>query len=392
MEKLAINGGNPVRKDKIPISRPDFGEEEIKAASDVIKSGLVEGNGPKTEEFEISLAKYLNAKHAIFVNSCTSALHLALLATNSKNGELISPTYTFNSSAIVGTFVNLKLNLADCEDDTGNISIDSIKDNLSDKTKVIIPVHFAGQPCDMDEINEIGRNKGIFVVEDAAHAIGSSYKGKKAGNLADIGCLSFHGTKNLICGEGGALITNDDKIAEKARIFEEKGTTKYFFKKEKDKLGRTQSVVSEGLSYVQSDILAAIALEQLKKIDIMNAKRDRIAQLYNNELKDLLNIKIPYLKKDRTTNWHLYMVKVPVKDRNFIIKALNAEGISSNIHYLPLHLHEYYKQLGYREGQFPNAENYFSYAIRLPIYSGLKLEDAKDVVEAFKKVINSLEH
>ena len=144
------------------------------------------------------------------------------------------------------------------------------------------------------------------------------------------------------------------------------------------------------MSYVQSDILAAIALEQLKKIDIMNAKRDRIAQFYNNELKELLNIKIPYLKKDRTTNWHLYMIRVPARDRDFIIKALNAEGISSNIHYLPLHLHEYYKQLGYKEGQFPNAENYFNCAVRLPMYSSLRLEDAKDVAEAFKKVINSL--
>lgn len=390
MEKLAIDGGEPIRKGKIPVTKPDLGKGEIEAVREVIESGLVEGNGPKTEEFEQSLAKYLNAKHAIFVNSCTSALHLSLIATNLKDGELISSTYTFNSSAIVGKFANLKPVLTDCGYDTGNIMLDSIKKNINKNTKVIIPTHFAGQPCDMDEINKLAKENNIIVVEDAAHSIGSLYKRKKAGNLADIGCLSFHGTKNLVCGEGGALITNDDKVAEEVRIFEEKGTMKYFFKKEKDKLGRTFNVVSEGLSYVQSDILAAVALEQLKKLDSMNSKRDKIAQLYNQEFKDVPNLKIPIIKQDRTTNWHLYTIRVPAKNRDFIIKALNAEGISANIHYMPLHLHPYYNNMGYKKGDFPEAEKVFESLIRLPIYSSLSLDDAKDVVEAIKKVMNNL--
>ena len=387
MEKLAISGGNPIREDKIPITKPDFGDEEAEAAVEVIKSGMVEGNGFKTEEFENSLAKYLNAKYVLFVNSCTSALHLSLMAANIKNGELLSSSYTFNSSVIVGMFTNLKPVLVDCEYETGNISLNEIKKNINKNTKTIIPVHFAGQPCDMDEINQIANENNIVVIEDAAHSIGSLYKGRKAGNLADIGCLSFHGTKNLVCGEGGALITNNDKIAEKARIMEEKGTMKYFFKKNQDKLGKTFEVVSEGLSYVQSDILAAIASEQLKKLDVMNSKRDKVAQFYNKELKGIKNIGLPMIKKDRTTNWHLYTIRVPGKNRDNIIKALNAEGISTNIHYMPLHLHSYYNNLGYRKGNFPMAEKVFESLIRLPMYSALSLADAKDVVEAVRKVM-----
>ena len=388
MSNLAIYGGEPIREDKIPITKPSFGEDEVKAASEVIRSCWVEGNGPKTEEFEQSLAKYLNAKYALFVNSCTSALHLALMSADIRDGALISSTYTFNSSAIVAKFRNLNISLADCEEDTGNLSLSSFEKNIRKNTKVVVPVHFAGQPCDMDEINKLAEDNDILVLEDAAHAIGSSYKNKKAGNLADIGCLSFHGTKNLVCGEGGALITNDDKIAEKARIFEEKGTKKYFFKKEKDKIGKTFEVVSEGLSYVQSDILAAIALEQLKKLDFMNDKRNKIAEFYNKNLKDVSNIKIPEIKDDRTTNWHLYTIKVPFDKRDNIIQALNAEGISANIHYMPLHLHPYYKNLGYKKGDFPKAEKFFESRIRLPMYSELSLQDAQDVVNAVKKVMD----
>jgi len=229
MEKLAIYGGKAVRKNTLWVLRPYFGKEETQAASEVIKSCIVEGGNRISREFEDNLAKYLSVKHCIFLNSCTAALKLALIATKCFNGELISPAYTFTSTAMVGLQNKLIPRLADVEYSTANLDVQDFEKRINKKTKVVIPVHFAGHACDMDNINNIAAEKDIFVIEDAAHAIGASYNGKKLGTVSDIGCFSFHATKNLVCGEGGAIVTNDDKWAEKVHVLKEKGTSKHAF-------------------------------------------------------------------------------------------------------------------------------------------------------------------
>lgn len=384
-KNLAINGGKPVRKDFIIIHKPVIEEDDLKAITDAARTTFISGDGPACREFEKEIAKYIGVKHVFYTVSCTAALDLAFMVKDfPQSSEVIVPNFTYTSTALAPILNNLVVKLADVYSYNGNIDVSAIEKAITKKTVAICPVDYAGNPVEMDAINLITKKYGLYLVHDTAQSFGSSYKGKKTGNFADVSCFSFHGTKNMVTGEGGAIVTNDDEIAGRIKIARDKGTDKYNFISDPEKKGFYE-YVSRGNSYVQSNILGALGLSQIKKIDRFILRRKEIADFYLQELNDLPNIKLPVITKDAETNWHLFYLLVPAKHRLWIIDALKAEGIACNVHYNPLHRNTYYKDLGTDE-KLKNSVLFYESLIRIPIYPNLTDDEASDIVRAVKKV------
>jgi perosamine synthetase len=388
-KELAINGGKPVREKMIPIHLPYFTEEDFNAVNEAMRSTFVSGDGPGCREFERKLAEYLGMKHVFFMNSCTGALDLAFMVKEFPAGsEVIVPNFTYTSTALGPLLNNLRVVLVDVNPETGNIDVDKIEEKISERTVAIIPVDYSGYPADMDRINKIAQKYNLYVVHDTAQSLGSKYKGRLTGTLAEVSTFSFHGTKNMTTGEGGALVTNDDVIAEKIKIARDKGTDKYTFISEPTKKGFYE-YVSLGNSYVQSNILGALGVTQLAKLDWMNNKRTMIADKYYHELKKLPYIMLPPIDAHIFRNWHLFYILVPSELRLWLIDALKAEGIASNIHYNPLHLNKLYKNFG-TDADYPNSIKFFNSLVRIPIYPSLTEQDVDDIILALKKIILSI--
>jgi len=392
MNKLAIYGGEPVRKKKIPLCMPWFGPEEIKNAAQVIASGKVGGNGKFGRKCEEILSVRLKSKYALLTTSCTSALELAIMALGIGAGdEVIAPSFSFVSTANAVVRQGARIRFVDIEPFTFNIDAGLIEKNITKKTKAIIVVHYGGQSAEMDKIAKIAQKYNLKIIEDAAHAIGAKYKNKFLGTIGDIGCFSFHETKNLSCGEGGALLTNSPKIAKKVEIMREKGTNRSkFLRGEVDKY----TWVDIGSSYVISDILAAIILPQLQKMDKINNLRTKNAMyLYSKLYKYQNKITLPHLdnNNNRKSNWHIFSIRVPSKKRDQIIAALNAEGISASFHFLPLHNSPFMKKFFYKKGaMLPVTQVTSDTLIRLPLYAQMKKSDLDDIIAAVKKTITHL--
>ena len=383
---LAINGGKPVSEKVIPIHIPYIDEEDIKAAEETVRSTLVSGNGPACREFEKKLAEYIGVKHVFYTNSCTTALDLAFRAKDfPPDSEVLVPNFTYTSTALGPLLNNLKIKLVDVDPDNGNIDVNKIEPLITNQTVAIAPVDYAGNPADMDPIMKLAEKYNLYVVQDTAQSIGSEYKGKKTGSLAHVSTFSFHGTKNLTTGEGGALVTNDDEIAEKVIYMREKGTDKQSFLVDNKDRGYYE-YVTIGNSYVQSNVLGAMGLTQLKKIDWMNAKRAEIAQFYMENLKDIPHLKLPKITEGAKTNWHIFYIRVPAEHKYWIMDALRAEGVYANVHYTPLHRNKFYQHLGTDE-ELPNSLKFFEGLLRLPIYPSLSDDETKKVVEAVKKIM-----
>lgn len=388
-KNLAINGGKPVRKDFIIIHKPVIEEDDLKAISDTARTTFISGDGPACREFEKELGRYLGVKHVFFMVSCTAALDLAFMVKDFPPGsEVIVPNFTYTSTALGPILNNLKVKLVDVYNFNGNIDISKIEQAITKNTVAICPVDYAGNPAQMDEINRIAKKHGLYVVHDTAQSLGSIYKGKKTGNQADVSCFSFHGTKNMVTGEGGALVTNDDGIAERVKIARDKGTDKYTFISNPEKKGFYE-YVSRGNSYVQSNILGALGLSQIKKVDRFNARRKEIADFYLDELKNIPNLRLPVTTRDAETNWHLFYLLVPAEYRLWMIDALKAEGIASNVHYNPLHRNRYYETLGNDE-ELMNSVLFYNSLVRIPIYPGLTDEETRDIVNAVKKIMTAI--
>ena len=386
---LAINGGYPVSQEQIPIHKPFFDEEDYEAVNKAIRSSYVSGDGPDCREFERQLAEYLGVKHVLFVNSATSALELAFRVKNFKSGsEVIVPDFTYTSTALGPLYNNLRVVLADVYPENGSINVERIEELITEKTVAIVPVDYAGIPADMDKINAIARKYNLYVVHDAAQSIGALYKGKKTGTLADVTAFSFHGTKNITTGEGGGLVTNDDEIAERVKIMREKGTDKYSFLTDNKTRGYYE-YVDIGNSYVQSNILGALGLSQLKKLDWINKERKKIAMYYLSELKKINGIdflKIPHFVEP---NWHIFGILVPTEHKYWIMDALRAEGIMANVHYTPLHRNKFYKGLATDE-EMMGSMKFFGSLLRLPIFPSLTNSEREKVVEAIRKVMSAI--
>lgn len=387
MKKLAIKGASPIREKKLPLNFPYFDKNDEEAVAERIRSAWVVGDGPKCREFEEAFARYLGVKYALLTTSGTAALDLAFMSLGLEEGEVIVPDYTFTSTALAPILNGMKIKLCDVEYKTANIDPCLIEPLITKKTRAIVPVDYAGVPCRIDKINEIAKRHDLVVVHDTAQSCGSRFKGEFTGRQALVSCFSFHATKNLVTGEGGCMVTNDDKIAEKAYIAREKGTNKRAIVL-KDKLGYFE-YQSKGNSYVQSDILGALAVSQLKKLDWMNNKRVEHATYLNEGLKEIKGIELPFIPDYAQTNWAIYAIRVlngrPIEVRD----VLNAEGIGCNTHYHPLHINSYYKSMAsLGRNSFPNANRVYETLLRLPMYPQLTRRDLDDIIKGVKKVMN----
>jgi len=384
-KKLAINGGKPVCKEPIIIHKPYLQEDDFAAVDVALRSTFVSGDGPACREFEKNLSEYLGVKHVLFVNSATTALELAFRVKAFPQGsEVIVPNFTYTSTAIAALYNNLNIVLADVFPDNGSLDTNKLESYITPNTVAIAAVDYAGIPAAMDEIMAIARKHNLYVVHDTAQSIGSVYKGKKTGNQGHVSTFSFHGTKNLTTGEGGALVTNDDNIAERVKILREKGTDKYSFLTDNKTRGYYE-YVDIGNSYVQSNINGALGVSQLSKLDWMNAERKKIAEFYIKELKGIHGLDFLRITEDAINNWHLFGILVPAVDKYWIMDALRAEGVMANVHYTPLHRNRYYSHLG-SDSNFQGSISFFNRLLRLPIYPSLTEKEIVKIINAVQKV------
>jgi dTDP-4-amino-4,6-dideoxygalactose transaminase len=385
---LAINGGMPVTKEPVLIHKPFLDENDFLAVNDAMRSTFISGNGPSCMEFEKRLADYFGVKYVLFTNSCTTALDLAFRVKNFPvNSEVIVPNFTYTSTALGPLLNALKVVLVDVNPLNGNVDIDKIEELITDKTVAIVPVDYAGNPVEMDKIIKIAKKHSLFVVHDTAQSIGSIYNGKQSGTLADISTFSFHGTKNLTTGEGGAIITNNDEMYNRLLFMREKGTDKQSFLVDNKTRGFYE-YVDIGSSYVQSNVLGALGISQLSKIHWMNEERKKIAKFYINELSGIQGLDFLKITENCDPNWHLFGILVPPENRYWVMDALRSEGIMANVHYTPLHLNKFYFGLSSND-LMKNSIEFFNRLLRLPIYPSLSQQEREWVVEAVKKVFGA---
>jgi len=371
---------------KIPQSKPWIDEDEINEVVDTLRSGWLT-MGPKTAKFEQLLAEYLGVKHVIVVNSCTAALHLSLVALGIGPGdEVITTTYTFAATADVILHVGAKPVFVDIETKTYNIDPEKIKEAITPRTKAIMPVHFAGHPCDMKEIMDISENNHLYVIEDAAHALGAEYLGKKIGSIGHTTCFSFYATKDITTGEGGAATTNDDQLAEKIRKLRLHGITADAWKRH-SKGSWYYEITESGFKYNITDIQSAIGIHQIKKLDKFIDLRRKIAQTYSSELKEIKEIVTPCVKAEVKHAYHLYPILLKGMDRDSFVQKMNATGISCSVHFIPLHLHPLYQRLfAFKKGDFPNAEWVYEREASLPLFPRMTKDEVRYVTDSIKKI------
>jgi len=383
----------PVRDRFLPFHQPSIEDEEIQEVVDTLKSGWIT-TGPKTKLFEKKFQEYIGCKHAIAVSSCTAGLHLALVAAGIGQGdEVITTPYTFATTGEVIIQIGAKPVFVDIEEDGFNIDVTKIPEAITPETKAIIPVHFAGEPCDMDEIMKIAQENNLFVIEDAAHAVGAEYKGKKIGNIGDVTVFSFYATKNLTTGEGGMVTTNNDELAEKIRLLSLHGISKDAWKRYTAEGSWYYEILYAGYKYNMTDIQASLGIHQLNKLEKFLSIRQKYAQRYSSAFADISEIKIPPVNHHVRHAWHLYVIRLNSAslsiDRKQFIEALKAENIGSSVHFIPLHLHPYYKKkYGYKQGDYPNSEQVYSRVISLPLFPKMADADLEDVIKAVKKVVS----
>lgn len=375
----------------LPFHRALIEEEEISAVRDVLQSGWLT-TGPRVREFETKFSRYTGAAHAIAVSSCTAALHLALAAIGVGQGdEVIVPTMTFASSGNAVLYLKARPVLVDCGAETFHVDPGQIEKAVTSRTRAILPVHYSGYPCDMDAILDIAQRHNLKVVEDAAHALPCRYKDKMIGTIGDITCFSFYATKTLTTGEGGMLTTQNSEFAERLRRLSLHGISKDAWKRYTAEGSWRYDILETGYKYNMTDLVAAIGIPQLAKCDAMCARRRSLAERYNNALASLDAYQVPSTPANSSHAWHLYVLLVNPSalsiDRNRVIEELKARGIGTSVHFIPLHLHTLYQeQLGYRGGNFPNAEERFERAISLPVFPAMTEDDSSRVIEALHDI------
>ena len=396
MLEPAIINGKPVRSSFLHPFKHSIGEEEIDEVVDTLRSEWIT-TGPKTFKFEEMFSKTVNSKYAIAVNSCTAALHLAIVALGiGKGDEVITTPYTFAATSEVVINENATPVFVDVEKDTYNIDPVKIEEKITDRTKAIIVVHYAGQACEMDKIMDLAEKYDLYIIEDAAHAIGSKYKDKRIGSIGDFTCFSFYATKNITTAEGGMITTKHGDLADKIRMLSLHGISKDAWKRYSSEGSWYYEITYSGYKYNMSDLQASIGIHQMKKLDQMQKRREEIADKYNRAFGQIPQITTPTVKKYTTHAWHLYPVQVNSEllsiNRNEFIEALKAENIGTSVHFIPLHLHPYYKEkYGFKGDDFPNAESLYQNEISLPIYPKMEDKDVEDVISAVKKIIDYYE-
>ncbi len=392
-EKLAVEGGAPVRASFLPFHQPLVDADDERAVIETLRSGWLT-TGPRTKGFERALASYTGAAHCVAVNSCTAALHLALEAVGVRAGdEVITSPITFASTANVIVHCGARPVFVDVEPDTLNIDAAAIERAVTPRTKALIPVDFAGQPCDLDAVMAIGARHRLPVIEDAAHAIGAEYKGRRIGGIADMTCFSFYATKNITSGEGGALTTNRQEWADRIEVMALHGISRDAWKRYGSEGYRHWDIIAAGYKYNMFDLQAALVTSQFGKLERFHARRVALKKRLDAGLQDVAEMTMPVERAWAQHAYHLYPIVVRTEmltaDRDTIMNAIQAENVGIGVHFRAVHLHPFYADtFGFRRGMFPNAEYYSDRTISLPLYPRMTDADADDVVAAVKKVFS----
>lgn len=350
-------------------------DEDIQSVVEVLKSPYLTC-GPKVSEFEQAICDYTGAKYCVAVNSATSGLHIAMLAAGVGVGdEVITTPITFLASANCARYCGADVKFADIEKDTANIDPEEIKKHLSAKTKALVPVHFAGQSCDMERIAKIAKENNLIVIEDAAHAIGSEYKGSKVGacKYSDMTVFSFHPVKTITTAEGGAVTTNDEALYKKLLAYRSHG------------MHHTQDwkydMIELGFNYRMTDVQAALGISQMKKLAQFKKRRREIVDFYNK------NLGLPHLIEREFSNACFHLYPVLVEEREAFYHNARKVGLNLQVHYIPVHTQPYYQTQGYKWGDYPNAEEYYNHCISLPLYPDLTDEDLEEIVKRIKEIL-----
>ena len=376
-----------MREDFLPLARPHMDEPEMEAVREVLKTGFLT-TGPKVTEFEEAVSEYLGGGlYSVALNSCTGGLYLALLAHGvGKGDEVIVPTWTFAATGHVVAWTGAKPVLCDVDSESLNIDISKMQSLVTPRTKAVMPVHFAGYPAAMDEIIALSKERNFAVIEDAAHAMGTEYKGQKVGRLGDATVFSFYATKNLTCGEGGMVVSEDREVIEKIRKSSYFGINKKAYERYSKTGSWYYEIEGMGYKYNMDSIHAAIGLTQLGKLDDMNKRRRRIAKLYKENLDGRIRF-----TKDAKENYHTYhlfpiLVDKNIMDRNGLIASLKEKNIGTSVHFIPLHKHPYYA--GSLQGRsFPVADAAYEEVISIPMFPHMSCEDAYYVIENINNIL-----
>lgn len=370
----------------IPYGKQTIEQDDIQAVVDVLKSDFLT-TGPKIAEFEQTVADYVGAKYAVAISNGTSALHAACFAAGIGPGdEVITTPLTFAASANCVLYCGGTPVFADVDPKTYNIDPEDIRRKITDRTKAIIAVHLAGQPCDMDAIHSIAREYGLIVIEDGAHALGSVYKGKKVGSMSDMTTFSFHPVKPITTGEGGMIVTDNDDFYKKMILFRSHGITRDDSMMTRNDGPWFYQQFDLGYNYRITDIQCALGCSQMKKLDRFLARRKEIVARYNEAFADCDNIITPYQLSDTESGWHLYIVQVKNCDRRKVFENMREKGIGVNVHYIPVYMHPYYQEHGYENVHCANAEEIYSHIISLPLYPGLTSEQQDYVIDTLKSL------
>ena len=394
MEKLAIEGGYPVRGGKIYYGRQWIGEDDIKAVSDVLRSDFITC-GPKVDEMERTLEAYTGAKYAVAVSNGTAALHCACIAAGIGPGdEVITTPITFAASANCALYCGARPVFADINPETYNIDPDSIEAHITDKTKAIVAVDFTGQAVENERIRRICDEHNLIFIEDAAHAIGTKYNGKQVGSLADMTCFSFHPVKTITGGEGGAITTNDEALYKKLVLAHTHGITH-----DETQMEDTPhegmwcyEQISLGYNYRITDFQAALIVSQMGKLEKFAARRKEIVKRYNEAFNDIPEIIVQKEIPESDSCRHLYIIRLDLEklscSRREFFDAMSAENVQCQVNYIPVYWFPYYRHLGYEKGLCPNAEEIYKGIMSIPLYPKMTDQDVTDVIHAVKKISN----
>lgn len=392
MELLAIHGGTPVRTNKIYYGRQCIEDDDVRAVAETLVGPYITC-GPKVRELELKLAHFTGAKYAVVVSNGTAALHCACIAAGIGPGdEVITTPLTFAASANCALYCGAKPVFADVDPETYNIDPQSIRTRITERTKAIVAVDFTGQSVKNDEIRKICDEYGLVFIEDAAHAIGTTYKGKEVGSLADMTCFSFHPVKTITSGEGGAITTNDPDLYNKLVLAHTHGITH-----EEQEMEETEiegpwyyEQISLGYNYRLTDFQAALLISQLNKLERFKQRRKEIVETYNEAFKDLDGIILQKEIAESDTCRHLYIIRLDLDKltctRREFFDAMSAENVQCQIHYIPVYWFPHYKRLGYTKGLCPIAENIYNGIMSIPLYPLLSDSDVEDVIHAVKKI------
>lgn len=390
-EALALHGGKPIRSSLLPYGRQSIDEDDIAAVVSVLRSDWMT-TGPKVGEFEEAFAAEVNARYAVSFSSGTAALHGAAFAAGLKTGdEAITSPLTFAATANCVLYQGAKPVFADVCLDTLNLDPEQLKNKISPKTRALLPVDYAGHPADLSSIFQIAEQNGLVVIEDACHALGAEYRGRKVGSLAQMTVFSFHPVKHVATGEGGMVTTDRADFAESLRRFRNHGISSDA--RQRQSAGQWHyEMVLLGYNYRLTDIGCALGISQLKKLEPNLERRREIAERYTKAFRRLDGVIVPFVRPDVNPAWHLYPIRVQREkltcDRSEVFRALRAENIGVNVHYIPVHLHPYYRdRFGYKGGEYPIAENAYEQLISLPMFHGMSDQDIDDVIAAVGKVV-----